>query len=180
MASVGKYDLVNLSFGTYAPDYPLLLWEAIVALQRGARLTDANGNAIQRQDDKAAVVVASAGNDATWLAPMPASLPGVVSVAALDEHECGPAWFSNYGPWVSACAPGTKIPADFWTWAGKRTWDGYARWSGTSFAAPYVVGALAKEMNQNGWTDARDAVTVLITDPTRPRLPWHGTIIKDR
>ena len=183
MAGVGKYDLVNLSFGTYTPYFPKLLWEAITALQRGAKkMSD------PRDDSQAAVVVASAGNDGTSAAPMPASLPGVVSVAALDESGCSPAWFSNYGPWVTACAPGTKIHADFWTWMGERTWTGGARWSGTSFAAPYVVGALAQEMGRraaemqgpNPSPDARDAVTVLLHDPTLPRLPWHGTIVKGR
>ena len=183
MAGVGKYDLVNLSFGTYTPYFPKLLWEAITALQRGAKkMSD------PRDDSQAAVVVASAGNDGTSAAPMPASLPGVVSVAALDENGCSPAWFSNYGPWVTACAPGTKIHADFWTWTGQRDWEGGARWSGTSFAAPYVVGSLAQEMGRraaemqgpNPSPDARDAVTVLLHDPTLPRLPWHGTIVKGR
>jgi subtilisin family serine protease len=49
------------------------------------------------------VVVASAGNDATWLTAYPAAFPDVVSVAALDAD--GPADYTNHGPWVRARAP---------------------------------------------------------------------------
>ena len=48
------------------------------------------------------VVVASAGNETSARPQYPAALPNVVSVGALGPT--GRAWFSNYGPWVDACA----------------------------------------------------------------------------
>ena len=52
-----------------------------------------------------ATIVASAGNDSTCRPTFPACLPGVVSVGSVEPH--GRAHYSNFGPWVRACAPGT-------------------------------------------------------------------------
>jgi subtilisin family serine protease len=165
---VGHFDLVSLSFGTYTPEMPWAMAQAVRTVQRGG----ANGG------DHPAVIVASAGNDGTWLAPIPAALPDVVSVAALDWHEQGPAPFSNYGPWVSACAPGTDIEAAFWdSTEGERLWPGAASWSGTSFAAPYVVGALARTMRILD-SDPVRAVERLLHAPGLVRLPMHGTVVR--
>ena len=79
--------LLNLSFGGYAMEHAGLLAAAVAGAQA-----------------RGYVVVASAGNDGTCRPTVPASLPEVVSVGAVGPH--GPAPFSNYGPWVRACAPG--------------------------------------------------------------------------
>ena len=177
-SAVGQFDLVNLSFSTYTPYEADVLARAIRAVQRGAAVTEPAG-------DRPAVVVASAGNDGIWAPSLPASLPDVISVAALDEHERGPAWFTNYGPWVSACAPGTDIEGAFWQFVdGERAWQGRATWSGTSFAAPYVVGALARAMhfhkqhNNGEQISAMEAVARVIDDPDRPWMPWLGTVVR--
>ena len=60
-----------------------------------------------------ALVVASAGNDATRRPFFPAALPEVVAVGALDS--AGRASFSNYGPWVDACAPAVDVVSTFFT-----------------------------------------------------------------
>ena len=57
------------------------------------------------------VVVASAGNDASCRPTIPASLLGVVSVGGIGP--AGPAPFSNYGPWVRACAPAVDLVSTF-------------------------------------------------------------------
>jgi hypothetical protein len=94
------------------------------------------------------VVVASAGNNSSPRPQFPAALPSVVAVGALDSG--GRAWFSNYGPWVDACAPGVDVLSTYLFHQEKggpgRTFNGYARWSGTSFAAPKVAAAIAREM----------------------------------
>ena len=41
----------------------------------------------------------------------PAALPGVIGVGGLDRG--GPAWFSNFGSWVDACAPAVNIVSTF-------------------------------------------------------------------
>ena len=93
--------LLSLSFGGYALEEPGLLAAAVA-----------------RAQDRGYVVVASAGNDATCRPTLPASLPGVISVGAVGPH--GPAPFSNYGPWVRACAPGVDLVSTFFAGLERR------------------------------------------------------------
>lgn len=138
------------------------------------------------------IVVASAGNNASCRPMWPAAGIGVIGVGATGPY--GPAPFSNYGSWVSSCAPGVDIvsvvpgvPS-----GGKlerspgvlaKPADSYARWSGTSFAAPAVAGAIAcaaiqaaggKEPNA---THLVEAASELIDDPALLRIPGLGTVI---
>jgi hypothetical protein len=160
--------IINMSFGGYAD-------EKMVTLQRAVRCI--------RQHR--AVVVASAGNDATSRPLFPACLPGVIGVAALDGY--GPAPYSNRGAWVSACAPGSDlVSAFFQNFNGSiqpipggtdpddfRSW---ARWTGTSFAAPVVTSTLMREMRITG-CDARTAVRRTVEAPGLFRLPGLGTVV---
>lgn len=158
--------LLNLSFGGYVMEEPGLLAAAVAGAQ-----------------SRGYVVVASAGNDATCRPQVPASLPGVVSVGAVGP--VGPAPFTNFGPWVRACAPGVDLVSTFFAgWNGDEPpggdgdpdeYTGWACWSGTSFAAPVVVGALAREMARG--FGAEDAVTRLIDNPALLRIPGLGTVI---
>ncbi len=95
-----------------------------------------------------AVVVASAGNDASYRPVYPAALPDVVSVGGLGAY--GPAGFTNYGNWVRACAPVVDVVNCFFNsfngdmpqldaMGDPDQFEGWAVWSGTSFAAPAVV-----------------------------------------
>jgi len=73
----------------------------------------------------------------------------VVSVGAVGPS--GRAWFSNYGGWVDACAPGIDVVSTYFTShkesaAPGRKFEGWATWSGTSFAAPKVAAAIAQDM----------------------------------
>jgi hypothetical protein len=151
--------LVNLSFGGYTSVHMGVLAEAVRNLQK-----------------QGTVVVASAGNDATCRPSYPAAFPGVVSVGALGPN--GPASFTNYGPWVRACAPGVDVVSSFF--AGPGTSDTelreWVRWSGTSFAAPAVVGALARAMGDGKFT-APVAVERVIDDPGLFRFPGLGTVV---
>jgi Subtilase family len=161
-------DLVNLSFGGYSP------------LGMGA-LT----SAIKALHDAGTVVVAAAGNDATCLPMFPAVIDGVVGVGALDAKTNRAATFTNYGPWVRACSWGVDLVSLFFegfNGAGppEKNYDaddfqGWARWSGTSFATPMVVAALARVIG--GGVSARAAVAQLIDDKSLPRLPMLGTIV---
>jgi subtilisin family serine protease len=118
------------------------------------------------------VVVAAAGNEGSTRKAYPAALPGVSGVAAL-EHGHRASW-SNHGKWVPLCAPGADVVSTFYSWCGKRPPDilgdpddfgGWAIASGTSFACPYVVGAIAA--TQRRWNrTAADALTSLMNDPT--------------
>ena len=162
--------VLNLSFGGYAQGnaMPLAL---LRALKSGCEDTF--------------VVVAAAGNDGVSREFFPAAMPGVVAVAALNAAGRR-AGFSNFGPWVDACADGDRLVSTFVTGKVMTDSDGdgqpdvfdvpFAHWSGTSFAAPQVAGALAVRMAETG-ESAADAVQSLVLDPALIRLPGIGTRI---
>jgi hypothetical protein len=180
-AIAGDYDIVNLSFSAYALNDMQEMADAVVAVQTGGALTRA-----RKAGARSAVVVASAGNDATCQAPYPAAFPGVVSVAALGPD--GPAWFTNYGPWVRACAAGVDVPSTFFQGfqgdfpkgpdGDPDAFRGAATWSGTSFAAPLVAGKIAKVMVEKG-ISPQEAVTRLVDAPDLARLPLLGTVVTE-
>jgi Subtilase family len=158
---------LNLSFGGYVLDNaPLLLSAVLLAQAQGI------------------VVVASAGNDGICEPTYPAAFPGVVSVASIGPW--GPSWFSNYGDWVRACAPGEEVVSAFFNkWDGpnpaidgadKDRFEGWAEWSGTSFAAPMVVAALARFMQGCGCTPT-EAVERLIDAAHLGRIPGMGAVV---
>jgi subtilisin family serine protease len=125
------------------------------------------------------VVVASAGNDSTCRPTFPAALPGVISVAALAAD--GPAWFTNYGPWVRACAPGVDIVSRYYEHVEVNNpdptkYEGWASWCGTSFAAPIVAAAVAREIMLTG-IEPHDAAERVVDDARLFRLPNLGTVV---
>lgn len=148
------------------------------------------------------LIVAAAGNHASCRLAWPAALPDVVSVGAYGP--CGPAWFSNYGPWVDASAPGVDVTArypDLTTLPVCKVDDiddgaggtrlltthefatGWATWSGTSFAAPLVAARLAAVLQAEPVATPRaaavaKAVHQVIGDPALPRLPYYGTLVR--
>jgi hypothetical protein len=167
-ALVGQVDVFNLSFGGYAVQQMRVLRAAV-----------------RRAQAAGAIVVASAGNDATCRPSYPAALPGVIGVGAVGPD--GPAPFTNYGPWVRASAPGVDVVSSFFssfqgpaqpTTKGGTDPDDFAEWatwSGTSFAAPVVVAALAREL-QAGASPA-DAVARVVDAPGLLRIPDLGAIV---
>jgi len=164
-ALAGQVDLINLSLGGYAASTMLALASAV---RRATRL--------------GTIVVASAGNEGTCRRTYPAALPGVVGVGAVGPE--GPAAFSNYGPWVRACAPGVDIVSWFFTeFQGPATgtpdpddFQYWAEWSGTSFSAPLVTAALARYMGMYD-VGAAEAVKHVIDGPGLLRIPDLGTVV---
>jgi hypothetical protein len=160
--------ILNLSFGAYVLDRPFCMaW------------------AIRRVMATGAQVVSSAGNDATSRPQYPAATEGVIGVAAIGPY--GPAPFTNWGPWVSACAPGANVVSTFFTrFDGPAEidasgfdpddFDGWAVWSGTSFAGPAVVGNLARIMMIEG-INAGAAAHRVLGPSSLMRLPGLGMIV---
>ena len=159
-------DVLNLSLGCLTDDDepPLVLATAIDRLDLGT------------------VVVASAGNHAAVASdrpkPMwPAALDDVVAVGAVTRKGKAPTWSQTpeRAPWIDVVAPGVDVRSTFLSGAvrlphppppdlpaGDRLpdeFDGYAAWSGTSFAAATVSGAIAHVVA--GERDARTALEEL-------------------
>jgi thermitase len=115
----------------WAVDHGATVINVSLGSQEGAGVDDA----VVRYARSAGVsVVAAAGNKPSTTPEFPADTPGVVSVAATDEHDAIESW-STRGTWVDLAAPGdvkvASTQADEW-------WEA----SGTSFSAPMVAGAL--------------------------------------
>lgn len=83
------------------------------------------------------VVVAAAGNDNDTLPTYPAAYPGVVAVAATTSQDIRYS-ISNFGSWVSLCAPGLGIYTTDYNAASGQFAYGYR--NGTSLAAPLAAG----------------------------------------
>ena len=132
------------------------------------------------------VVVASAGNDSGCRKTFPAAMPGVVSVGSVGA--CGPSWFSNHGSWVDVSAPCEDVISKFFNWDGglipveddeptdPDKFDGWAMWRGTSFSAPRVVAAMARQVQLLDCT-AMEAKKIIIDQPGLFRLPDYGVIV---
>ena len=133
-AAADPFDIVVMSFGAFFEnDDPGLF---------AGELTSVLGDTL---------AVAAAGNDMSCRPYYPAAIPGVIAVGGLAAD--GKAWFTNFGDWVDACAPAVDVVSTFFCdftekidGTAHRIYDGWARWSGTSFAAPKVAGLLAQEM----------------------------------
>jgi subtilisin family serine protease len=174
----GRADVLNVSCGMRTvDDAPSVAFQLAldvieeIAVKRGREV----------------VVVASAGNYGNtrpvWPAAfsfIPAYKDRVVSVAALNARHQRAGW-SSRGKWVtcscvgqgivSTFVPGEEDPEfskhhprwphpDSYPLAGQL--DAWAVWSGTSFAAPQIAGAISRTMRQQGLASPRAAAQVLL------------------
>jgi subtilisin family serine protease len=165
-------DVLNLSFGCFTEDNrpPLVLSAALERI--GSRV----------------VVVAAAGNHgATTYArhPMwPAALEQVVAVGATDGAGGRPAWSPDPElPWIDVVAPGEAVTSTYLLGkvdlrsdggAPDEPFDGFARWSGTSFSAAQVSGAVAAGVIP-GETGASTALAQVLASAAKTpdsSVPW--------
>jgi subtilisin family serine protease len=145
------------------------------------------------------IVVAPAGNEGSERKIWPAAFNTVISVAALGPDGTERAPFTNYGPWVDAAAPGEDVHSTFLHWSGPveppgdghapleatgrrgaapesgGDFLGWARWDGTSFAVPRIVGAIAALMGEG--ITAQEALSIVLRGPGVKRLRDVGAVV---
>lgn len=145
----------------------------------GGQLTDegeAEGwlkRSVQLCQEKNVLIVAAAGNDGCACLHVPAALPAVLAVGAMDEQG-KPIDFSNWGESYQTqgiLAPGENI-------LGAQPGGGTVRLSGTSFAAPIVTGVAALLLSlqiQRGETPDPQKVREAILKSALPCTPADTT-----
>ncbi len=111
--------IINLSWGTYT--YNAALHDAIRSLH-----------------DLGAAIIASAGNDNTAKPFYPAAFDEVLGICSTSRYRKTKAAYSNFGSWVSLCAPGLHYVS--------RPLQHGSIASGTSFASPMVSGVLGQRL----------------------------------
>ena len=124
---------------------------------------------------KQTVIVVAAGNSGSNRPFWPAALKSCVAVGALEPDGTRRAEFSNHGWWVDACAVGAKVCGPFLN--DGHEFFGYAQWSGTSFAAPRVAGAIAG-FAASKHLSALEAADTLLDSATRPCHPDFGVVVE--
>jgi hypothetical protein len=126
------------------------------------------------------VIVAAAGNDG-WDRPFwPAALGYMTAVGALTKGGDARARWSNLGHWVDVYATGENVVVPYVNGRFRYTdgtsadfTAGHAVWSGTSFAAPYVAGLVARRMVERD-VDARTALRQVMAEARDAALPGTG------
>jgi subtilisin family serine protease len=151
----------------------------------------ATGIALARHTGNDVVAVAAAGNHGQGRPFWPAAFKHVVSVGAVNRRDG--AWhlarFSNYGWWVDVYAPGVDVHSTYLKGLWERPpeteatpIDGYAWWSGTSFAAPQVASLIVKAIPRTG--SARRAAYAVLASARWEHLggarwkPKHGPVVE--
>ena len=166
-------DIINLSLGTMTVDnLPPVAFTAALDT-----VADAHPDVL---------IVASAGNTGLEAPMFPAAMKGVVGVGALAA-DLTPAPWSNHGFWVNCSAVGVGIISTFVDGIEPHTDtstgevvteqfgpDAWAIWSGTSFSAPQIAGAVAQLCQLN---DVGPAAALGQLLAGRPALPGFGFVV---
>lgn len=118
-------------------------------------------NAIAYAKSKGAVVVASAGNNASTSLFYPGAFDHVISVAASTDMDLRYSWSNHSTGWVRLAAPGCTTTTILWS--------SYHGFCGTSAAAPVVsaIAALVDSVRPT-WTNTQIETTLLRSTVATP------------
>lgn len=136
-------EILNLSLGCQTQDNipPIAIRAALDVISE-----------LEREQDREVLIVAAAGNYGDSTPCWPGAFSRVVSVAGLAPDMLPSAW-SSHGSWVTCSTVGQGLRSTYVEGRESsavdpdpRTFgaDSWAAWSGTSFAAPQITGALAR------------------------------------
>lgn len=154
-----KVDVLNLSMGCRTADGqpPLAISRAIAQIGPDTVVVASAGN----HGDVVGMVDGVTRKSPVW----PAALPGVVAVGAIDENE-KLASFSPDLPWIDHLECGVDVISSYISApevdlgdGTLRPFKGWARWSGTSFAAANLTGRIAGLMASNNGLSALEALS---------------------
>jgi Subtilase family len=171
----GAAQIVNLSLGCETQDNvpPIAIRAALDIIGEW-----------ERETGREVLIVAAAGNFADNTTPCwPAAFRRVVSVAGLAP-DMRPAQWSTRGSWVTCSTIGQGVSSTYVE--GRESPvvdpqaqdfgpDSWAVWSGTSFAAPQITGALARLHQENGYP-LREALRRLLA--AGQPIPEFGQALK--
>lgn len=134
-------DIINMSIGSGSQDWPESWDEAFLHAE---------------QND--VLVIAAAGNRAAghWSVGAPATIPGVLTVAGVDQERNISEDSSSQGIAVDIAAASEPL-------VGALPGGGYATWTGTSGATPIVAGAAALTMAAHPELSAQEVKHRLLT-----------------
>lgn len=169
-------EILNMSLGTETLDGrpPAALLDVV------SELADSHPDVL---------IVCAAGNGASservWPAAFARDFPNVVAVAALDPNGEQAPW-SSHGDWITCSAIGEGVVSTYVQGQedGDLTEDPYpdtygpdawATWSGTSFAAPQITGAIVRICGETGLSP-RTALRNLLARGTS--IPGFGSALR--
>ena len=149
-------DVINLSLGT-------------------SEESDLLEDVIEEAVERGVVVIAAAGNLGSTQEVHPAAEECALAVTSIGPTDLRSS-FASYGTWVDLAAPGESIYSSFI--------DGYAWWSGTSMAAPFVAGQAALLLSYDVSLDVLDVADLIggtaqplnLDNPLRRSLLGAGKI----
>jgi hypothetical protein len=143
LAVQDQIDILNLSLGCFAATGPpFVITRAIERISPRVLVVAAAGN----HGEIEKWVQGRTHRSAVW----PAAIPPVIAVGAHNPADQTPAPWSPNLSWVACTAPGVDVIGRFFDDevelpSGTEKFHGFARWSGTSFAAATVTGAIAAQ-----------------------------------
>lgn len=167
LADLAQSDVsvINLSFSCYTADGqpPLVLARAVDRISSDVVVVAAAGNHgdLAGDDDESELKPFEA------LPAWPAALDDVIAVGSLDEHG-EIVGFSPERPWVDVVVRGTDVRSTFIDRVRASAYvqsfgQGWAEWSGTSFSAALVSGAIAAGVDPGRVSGPQAAADLLST-----------------
>ncbi|MCC6065530.1 MAG: S8 family serine peptidase, partial [Thermofilum sp.] len=164
-ASNPYVDVISMSLGGYAAvgsaEYILYCTACSYAMQQGKAVVATAGN-----EGNLYLYYFDLGNGVVGdheVTVVPAGCPGVIGVAATDEHDFR-AFFSNYA--IGALSDLAEFAAPGWAVLSTVPGNGYEAWYGTSMATPIVSAAIARVKAYWGYANVFDAVNRLLSTGT--------------